>query len=192
QLLRETGSRVERRGSADEVGEPAVQLRPELRVVPGVDERLLQFLEGRHQRLGGEPAAVVAEAPGGIGPVESLGGHGRWVSLATFTKSRIRAGPFTPGDDSRPEEASTPNGRTRCTASATLSGSRPPARRNRRSRWAMASQSKVSPVPPGKVAWGVSMRRSSLGVSGGGSWPARTGWMTPRPKRRAAAAATPE
>src|SRR5690606_13653036 len=186
------GGGVERCGSSDVFGEPAVQLRPEPDVVPGVDEGLLQLVEGRHQRLGSEPAPEVAEASGGVGPVEFLGGHDRWASLATFTKSRIRAGSFTPGDDSRPEEASTPNGRTRCTASATLSGSRPPARRNRRSRWAMASQSKVSPVPPGKVAWGVSMRRSSLGVSGGGSWPARTGWMTPRPKRRAAAAATPE
>src|SRR4051812_14221447 len=50
------------------------------------------------------------------------------ASRALATKSRTRSGSLRPGADSTPLATSTPAGRTRRIASATLSGFRPPAR----------------------------------------------------------------
>src|SRR5688500_13950692 len=62
---------------------------------------------------------------------------------------RTSVGSFTPGADSTPVATSTPHGRTRSTASATLSGVRPPASRIRSPDGAPSAsdQSKTWPEP---------------------------------------------
>src|SRR5437879_10981140 len=69
-------------------------------------------------------------------------------------KAAIFAASLIPLADSTPLETSTPQGRTRRIASATLSRASPPERIRGRSRAAGTSdQSKLSPAPPYSSTW---------------------------------------
>src|SRR5690606_29359481 len=186
QFLAQPGRSMERGRTADVAREPVVELGTEGGILPRRRERLLEFGQGSHQSLGSEATSVVAESPRGVGPIESGGGH---ACFASSMNRRIRSASLTPGDDSRPEESSTPNGRTARTASATLSGDSPPARRKGLSR-SRVLQSKVSPLPPGSSGWGVSTNSRSSGAASIGTDPALTARITRNPRRRGAAAAT--
>src|SRR5688572_2580270 len=81
----------------------------------------------------------------------AAGVHAVAAPRARATNSAVRARSLTPGvPASTPLATSTPNGKTSRIASATLSGSRPPARISGRSRDSSrtSDQSKTCPVPP--------------------------------------------
>ena len=160
---------VERGGPAREPGEQVVQLRPEPRVVADRVVRGLELLERADQRLGHvAPAEVALLAPAAEGvDLEQAGVDGRRAErrvgpvaagvAGTLGEERdARAGPCAAARRRRaarsvPEATSTPMAGTARTASATLAGSRPPARMTGTSR-ATAAASAVStrrPVPPG-------------------------------------------
>ena len=63
ELLRQAARLGEGRGPAGVVAQQAVELGAERRVGPRLAERRLELGARRHQRLGDEPAAEVAEAP---------------------------------------------------------------------------------------------------------------------------------
>jgi len=86
-------------------------------------ERGRQFVDGRHQSLGDEPAAVAAKSPARVRPFDyrllpplwgrvGVGGrrHDSLTPRTAATKARSLAGSLRPGSASTPLQTSTPQG----------------------------------------------------------------------------------
>src|SRR5205823_8590635 len=96
------------------------------------------FLDRCGQGFGDKPSTIGSEATSSVRPFERLSsslGQGRAgacpahrpsASRTASTKARSLAGSFFPGSASTPLETSTPQGRSRLIASATLVELRPP------------------------------------------------------------------
>src|ERR1035437_9836920 len=117
-----------RRGPAGVVPEKGAQLRLERDILERVVHRRLELIERRHDGLAYVGAAVAAESPASHGHCAAPCPVCSNAARAARTNAVTRAGSFTPGADSRPLDASTPAGRTRSIADATLAALRPPAR----------------------------------------------------------------
>src|SRR4029453_2392909 len=125
--LGETLGEIQRRWPADIVLQIAVHLGLEGRIGLGRGIGLFQIEDQRHQRLGNEAAAEIAEMPLLVGTaaeriwqalIHRTGNS--WVARAARINSRIISTSLTPGVRSTPEETSTPPARVTRTASATL------------------------------------------------------------------------
>src|SRR5215470_4151087 len=159
---------IERRRPAHIVGEVVVHLLAKGYVALRLRIGFFELEDERHQRLGDEAAAILPEMPAlvgtgakGIGlalhrhgPLAILRSRALAALRAARTNARILSGSFLPGARSTPEEISTPGAEVIRTASATLSASRPPERRNGTpgSMPSSSRQSKLLPRPPGRVA----------------------------------------
>src|SRR4029079_7592084 len=113
---------VERGRPPHVVAGQQVESLVERRIRPGRLPGRQQLVQRSHHGLGHEAAAEVSEAAAGVGH----GGH--VASFALRMKRRMRSGSLMPGELSTPRAVSTAQGRAVRTASATLSGSRLPAR----------------------------------------------------------------
>src|SRR5207248_3817096 len=102
-------------------------------------ERGRQFVDGRHQSLGDEPAAVAAKSPARVRPFDyrllpplwgrvGVGGrrHDSLTPRTAATKARSLAGSLRPGSASTPLQTSTPQGCRARTAPSTFVGVSPP------------------------------------------------------------------
>ena len=151
ELLAEAVALGEHRRAAGVVAEDVVELGAERRVGPCRAERRLEFLACRDQGLGHEATAELSEPAGGVGlghqrvgverspspsfvgPVvgQLVGpevGRGRGGAGVGDEPSHLGAGPCCRARPRRRWTTSTPHGSTTSIASATLSGSSPPAR----------------------------------------------------------------
>src|SRR5579883_28822 len=112
---------IERRGAAGVVGEQVLQFGLKFRILARGEVGLLEFFERGHQDLGNVAATVRSEMSG---RVWLRRGH---AASATLMNVVIFSWSFTPGDFSRREQASTPQGWASWMAWRTLETSRPPA-----------------------------------------------------------------
>src|SRR5262245_57209428 len=132
----------------------------ELRRRQDVLDAVHEPLDGRHQRFGHVTAAERAEAAVLVGQLSReqirekrlsfLRFHGHTpIARTRATNSRILSGSFSPRARSTPLETSTPQGRTKFTASWTFAAVKPPARITSatRARPAASSQSATRPLP---------------------------------------------
>ena len=117
----------DRRRPSDVVLQQPRELGAERRIVARREVGALELLDRLDERFGHEPPAELAEIAAGV-RIAMSGGHS-----SASKSARMRAGSFTPGERSTPDDTSMPKGCTRATASATLSGVSPPASRVRRS-----------------------------------------------------------
>ena len=159
ELLRETFCVEDGRWSTDIRGEQLSELGTERSIVPRGRELALELLESRHERLGCVLTPVGAKSSSLVWP-----GHWRFASSR---KAATLAGSLMPGDDSRPDEASTPHGSTVSMAVDRLSGVSPPASTKRRSGGTSRFQSSGRPVPP----WSSPVAESSSGICPSGTPP---------------------
>src|SRR5262249_38167497 len=146
----------------------AVHVLLECRVLLRRRIRPFKLEDDRHQCLGDEAAAIIAEMSAVVGtgaeriglaldshePLATLRSLALAALRAARTKARILSGSFSPGARSTPEETSTPGAEVMRSASATLLASRPPESRNGTpgSMPFRSLQSKLLPRPPGRVA----------------------------------------
>src|SRR5262249_10493453 len=135
---------IERRRPAHIIGEVAVHLFAKGRVALRLRIGVFELEDERHQGLGDEAATILSEMPALVGAGAKRMGlalhrHSRLAIMrsppfaamrAARTNARILSGSFLPGARSTPEETSTPGADVIRNASATLSASRPPERRN--------------------------------------------------------------
>src|SRR6185437_5934084 len=160
-LLQPLGA-VERGRPPHVVARQPVEALVECRIRPGRVPGRQQLVQRSHYGLGHEAAAEVSEAAAGVG-------HGAHVaSFALRMKRRMRSGSLMPGELSTPRAVSTAHGRAVRTASATLSGSRLPARITGARTPAARSQCARSVSSSGVESRG---RSSSTGTSSGRSPP---------------------
>ena len=125
------------RRAATEGARQLIELATKAVVVLGCLERGGQLFDRRHQRLGNELPAVATVPPAGIGQVVPpplwgrvrVGGTHVSTPRTASTKARNLWWSLRPGSASTPLQTSTPHGRRRAMASATLPGFNPPATR---------------------------------------------------------------
>src|SRR5262249_48842760 len=144
-----------------------VQQAGELVLDPSVGTRfeigVLQLLDRRHQNFGDVLAAVRPEVSAWI-RLRGQAGHASSAARAAFKYSRILLCSLIPGDDSRREQASTPQGCATAIARPTFSASSPPARMIRNPVAAATDQSTGTPAPPYNSPAGPSSSSASAGA----------------------------